>query len=156
MAGRATAVAARSTVATPIAVAEALHAALQATRTQTTAAVLDAGITGPQAATLWLLYEFKSMSPARLAEMQGSTAANITGIVQRLERDGLVVRKAHATDQRVKLVELTPEGEARTRQARKGFEKAMAHLFNGTLQADLDVVLRVLREVSKRGEAGSK
>lgn len=121
-------------------------------RTHTTHALLDAGITGPQAGILWFVHEYKELSLARLVELQGGTAANMTGMVQRLERDGLVRRKPHATDRRVRMVGLTPEGTARVRKARKAIEAAMADLFQGASQTDLEVVLRVLRQTRERAE----
>ncbi|MEA3166695.1 MAG: MarR family transcriptional regulator, organic hydroperoxide resistance regulator [Thermoplasmata archaeon] len=136
--------------ATPTAVGEALHAALWAMRTESTRALVEAGITGPQTGVLWFLHEYKALSMARLAELQGTTAANMTGMVGRLERDGLVRRRAHPTDRRVQIIELTAEGLARTRKARKAVDRAMAHLFQETTQADLEVVLRVLRQVRQR------
>ena len=141
-----------STKATPTAVGEALHSALWAMRTHTTRALLKAGLTGSQTGVLWFLHEYKELSLARLVELQGGTAANMTGMVQRLERDGLVRRKPHPTDRRIRLVELTPEGAARTRQARKAIEAAMGHLLEGASQEDLDVVLRVLQQVRDRAE----
>ena len=38
------------------------------------------------------------------------TKANITGMVDRLERDGYVTREAHPTDRRVTRARLTPKG----------------------------------------------
>ena len=141
-----------SAEATPTAVSEALQSALWAMRTQTSRALFDAGITGPQTGILWFLHEYKELSLARLSELQGGTAANMTGMVQRLERDGLVRRKPHATDRRMRMVELTPEGMARVRKARKAIERTMAELFEGTSQADLDVVLRALHRIRDRAE----
>ena len=138
--------------ATPTAVSEALQSALWAMRTQTSRALFDAGNTGPQTGILWFLHEYKELSLARLSELQGGTAANMTGMIKRLERDGLVRRKPHATDRRVRMVELTAEGTARVRKARKAIDEAMARLFKGTPQADLEVVLRVLYQVRDRAE----
>ena len=141
-----------SAEATPTAVSEALQSALWAMRAQTSRALFDAGITGPQTGILWFLHEYKELSLARLSELQGGTAANMTGMIKRLERDGLVRRKPHATDRRVRMVELTAEGTARVRKARKAIDEAMARLFKGTPQADLDAVLRFLHQVRDRAE----
>jgi DNA-binding MarR family transcriptional regulator len=137
---------------TPTAVGEGLHSALWAMRTHTTRALLKAGLTGSQTGVLWFLHEYKELSLARLVELQGGTAANMTGMVQRLEREGLVRRKPHPTDRRVQIVELTEEGTTRTRKARKAVEAAMAHLLEGASQADLDVVLRVLHKLRDRAD----
>lgn len=138
--------------ATPTTVGEGLHAALWAMRTHNARALAEVGTTGPQTGVLWFLHEYKALSLTRLAELQMTTPANMTGLVKRLERDGLVVRQAHPTDNRVKLVALTPEGLARTKRARRAIDQAMAHLFKGTSQADLDVVQRVLDQVRRRAD----
>lgn len=121
-------------------------------RTHNQRALAQAGTTGPQTGVLWFLHEYKALSLARLAELQGTTPANMTGLVKRLEREGLVTRQNHPTDNRVKIIALTPEGLARTKQARKAIDKAMAHLFKGTSQTDLEVVQRVLEQVRKRAD----
>ena len=141
-----------SATATPTAVSEALQSALWAMRTHTSRALFNAGITGPQTGILWFLHEYKELSLARLAELQGSTAANMTGMIQRLEREGLVRRRPHATDRRMRMVELTQEGTARVRKARKAIEAAMADLFEGTRPADLEAVLRFLQQIRERAE----
>jgi len=133
-------------------VAAALHAAMWAMRTQTTKALVDSGITGTQAGILWFLHEYKALSQGRLASLQGTTPANMTGLIRRLEREGLVTRRAHERDSRVKLIELTPEGLARTRQARKAIDRAMAQLFDGASPDDLAATLRVLEGVRARAE----
>ncbi|MFE1382417.1 MarR family winged helix-turn-helix transcriptional regulator [Streptomyces sp. NPDC058740] len=46
-----------------------------------------------------------------LAETMTCDASNMTGIIDRLEKRGLVRREAGASDRRVKNVILTPEGE---------------------------------------------
>jgi DNA-binding MarR family transcriptional regulator len=136
----------------PARVGEALHAALWAMRTHSTKALAQAGMTPSQAGVVWWLHEYKALSLARLAELQGGSPANLTGIVTRLEREGLVVREPHATDNRVKIIRLTPEGVARTRQARKAIEAATGELFADASPQDLATVLRILTQVKRRAE----
>jgi DNA-binding MarR family transcriptional regulator len=50
------------------------------------------------------------LSPADLADQAGVTRATMTGLVDTLERDGLVVRQPAPDDRRMQLVELTPRG----------------------------------------------
>lgn len=137
----------------PTRLGRALHAALWAMRTHNAKALVESGVTGPQAGVLWFLHEYKSLSLTRLAELQGNTPANMTGLVRRLERDGLVMRRRHATDSRVQMVELTTEGEARTKKARKAIEKAMGQLFEGITPEDLAATLRVLDQVQRTADA---
>jgi DNA-binding MarR family transcriptional regulator len=51
-----------------------------------------------------------------IAEHLACDASNVTGLVDRLERRGLVERRAAPTDRRVKTLVLTPEGIALRRR----------------------------------------
>ncbi len=53
------------------------------------------------------------LSPSQLAELIGVTRATLTGLINSLERDGLVIRKASADDRRKVLVHLTADGIAK-------------------------------------------
>jgi DNA-binding MarR family transcriptional regulator len=62
---------------------------------------------------LWLLAkltEDDGVPIGTLAEALQCHSSNVTGMVDRLEARGLVVRKADPDDRRVKLVALTPQG----------------------------------------------
>jgi DNA-binding MarR family transcriptional regulator len=50
-------------------------------------------------------------TPAELADAAGVTRATMTGLVDTLERDGLVVREPDPSDRRMLLVHLTKKGE---------------------------------------------
>lgn len=53
-----------------------------------------------------------NVDQARLAEFVGCDRATMGGIVERLEKKGLVVRNIDPSDRRARLVSLTPEGGA--------------------------------------------
>ncbi len=76
-----------------------------------------------------------------LADEWRCDASNVTFLVDRLERLGLVTRTASTTDRRVKTVTLTPEG-ARTRDLiqSQGFQPppAFLRLSRAQLQAVID------------------
>jgi DNA-binding MarR family transcriptional regulator len=71
-------------------------------------AVAPLGLTEPQALLIRRLREPMSMGTA--AEALGCDASNLTGIVDRLEKRGLVERRTVATDRRVKELVLTEAG----------------------------------------------
>lgn len=54
----------------------------------------------------------ESVSPAELAEKSCVTRATISGLLDTMERDGLVTRTTSASDRRAVEVELTAEGQA--------------------------------------------
>ncbi len=73
-----------------------------------TRAVAPVGLTEPQALLIRRLREPMSMGTA--AEALRCDASNLTGIVDRLEKRGLVERRTLATDRRVKELVLTDAG----------------------------------------------
>ncbi|MEA2611530.1 MAG: MarR family transcriptional regulator, organic hydroperoxide resistance regulator [Chloroflexota bacterium] len=69
----------------------------------------ERGLTFPQAFVIRQLGQ--PMSMKAVAERLHCDASNLTGIVDRLEARGLVVRRSHPTDRRVKELVLTDAGE---------------------------------------------
>jgi DNA-binding MarR family transcriptional regulator len=69
----------------------------------------ERGLTFPQAFLIRQLGRPLSMKAA--ADRMHCDASNLTGIVDRLEARGLVMRRSHPTDRRVKELVLTDAGE---------------------------------------------
>lgn len=67
------------------------------------------GLTGPQSRLLVQLGEPVPMG--QLAERLDCDPSNVTGLVDRLEARGLLERRVHGTDRRVKHLMLTPAGQ---------------------------------------------
>jgi MarR family transcriptional regulator, organic hydroperoxide resistance regulator len=80
----------------------------------------ELGLSPPQAITLRLLGEPQPMGA--LAQGMHCDNSNMTGIVDRLEERGLVVRGVAEHDRRVKLIALTDEG----RRVRDELDRRMA------------------------------
>ncbi len=68
------------------------------------------GLTASQSGVLRTLFHNGSMSSADLSRKLFVTPSNITGIIDRLEKKGLVERVRKETDRRVSLITLTPSG----------------------------------------------
>lgn len=68
-----------------------------------------AGLSSSELAALELLVE-RRVGPAELARELGVTSAAASGIVDRLEQRGHVLRVAHPTDRRRTDLAITPEG----------------------------------------------
>jgi DNA-binding MarR family transcriptional regulator len=68
-------------------------------------------VTLPQFEVLWELDSCDSpVVMSRLSEQLKVTGSNLTGVVDRLERKGLVERFRSSTDRRVQRIEMTPAG----------------------------------------------
>ena len=69
------------------------------------------GLTGPQSLVLRLLIKNGALSSADLSRQMYVTPSNITGIIDRLEKKGLVERIRKQGDRRIALITLTPAGQ---------------------------------------------
>ncbi len=88
--------------------------------------------------------------PLTITEIQAKVllaSGSMTAAVDRLERKGLLIRKATPSDRRAKVLELTPEGrrvvEAAFRRHAVELEAAMTNL-NGTEKRQLHGLLKKL------------
>ncbi|WP_280298052.1 MarR family winged helix-turn-helix transcriptional regulator [Nocardia neocaledoniensis] len=75
-----------------------------------TIAAASENLTASQGKTLTVLRR-RPASMRALAEVLTCDASNVTGIINRLEKRGLVRRETSASDRRVTTLVLTPEGE---------------------------------------------
>lgn len=73
------------------------------------------GITGPAYGILSLLETMpgRSLAMNEISRRTWVTAANVTGVVDTLQKKGFVRRNPHPRDRRVILVEMTPNGRRR-------------------------------------------
>jgi DNA-binding MarR family transcriptional regulator len=83
-----------------------------------------------------------------LAAQTGLSTSGITRVVDRLERDGLVLRQTCASDRRGYWAALTPAGEARIDVVLTGHVALIEQYFTGRLTgAQLDALTQALRAV---------
>jgi len=69
------------------------------------------GVTGPQSLVIKAIYAAdKSLSSADISRYLNVTPANITGIIDRLEEQGMVKRVPNKSDRRTILIKLTEKG----------------------------------------------
>ncbi len=87
----------------------------------------ELGLTQPQGYALLHLARLGPSSMASLAATMQCDASNITGLVDKLEARGLIVRKAHPQDRRVKLLVVTEAGEDAQKALRARMAKPPVH-----------------------------
>jgi DNA-binding MarR family transcriptional regulator len=68
------------------------------------------GITGPQRLVVRLVGRFPSITSGQLAQLLHVHPSTLTGVLQRLERRGLLTRQRDGSDRRRALIGLTAEG----------------------------------------------
>ena len=85
-----------------------------------------------------------------LSEAVGVTPRTITGLIDALEKDGWVERRAHPTDRRATIVALTPAAEVAFAKLNQNYGHLSRDLVSGIPDADLDAGLRVIEHISAR------
>src|SRR5215472_2857951 len=85
-----------------------------------------------------------------LSEDVGVTPRTITGLIDALEKDGWVERRAHPTDRRATIVALTPAAEVAFAKLNQSYGHLSRDLVSGIPEADLHAALRVIEHISAR------
>ena len=87
-------------------------------------------------------------TPADLAEKAGVTRATVTGLVDTLERDGLVTREHDSGDRRMMLIHLTPKGHSALQEILPGHFKQMAAQMAPLSEHERTTLVRLLNKVA--------
>jgi DNA-binding MarR family transcriptional regulator len=107
------------------------------------------GISMAHLQTLWILQEHGPQPMTHLADLLGVAMPNATGIIDRMEQRGLVLRLRDGADRRVVTVRQTAEG-ARTVEEMDGWRSEM---FRDLLvRLDTDQLLRLVEGVHELRE----
>jgi DNA-binding MarR family transcriptional regulator len=96
------------------------------------------GLTGPQLAVIKMLEPVGKLSLSELSALIRARNSTVTGIIDRMEREGWVVRRRSDHDRRVINIELTPKGQK---------------LASGISVEPVQIFRQVLSELSARDRA---
>jgi MarR family 2-MHQ and catechol resistance regulon transcriptional repressor len=91
----------------------------------------------------------EGLSQARLSELMVVGKANVTGLVDRLQRDGLVGRTA-TDDRRYNIIQLTPKGQKLLEKIEPLYAKEVDRLMGQFKKQDLKDLVSFLDEIRKR------
>jgi MarR family transcriptional regulator, organic hydroperoxide resistance regulator len=89
----------------------------------------------------------EGVSQSQLAGQLCLDASTVTKMLLRLERDGVVVRRADTEDARVQRVFLTPRGKTLVQPALAVWSELEARITNGMSQAEIMLLRRLLLQV---------
>ncbi len=110
----------------------------------------EVGLTGPQLTVLKLLETFQDLSLSSLSERIRAQNSTVTGIIDRMEREGLVGRERSKSDRRVVYIKLTEKGAALAREVRVEPLEIFRSALTALTQADLRDLLRILMRLQKK------
>jgi DNA-binding MarR family transcriptional regulator len=108
---------------------------------------LDGDITLPRFDLLANLVRGDGQTLASLSRSMLVTPGNLTGLVDRAARDGLVERRADPSDRRAWRVHLTAKGIRTFREAERRHGIRVAKLFDALTRAELTTLMRLLDKV---------
>jgi DNA-binding MarR family transcriptional regulator len=95
------------------------------------------------------------MTPKELAAASGLHPATLTGVLDRLERDGWIVRERAESDRRSIVLRPAPRAAGRTVPHFQGMSDAMDAACAGFADAELDTIVDFLRRASAAGGASA-
>jgi DNA-binding MarR family transcriptional regulator len=92
--------------------------------------------------------EDEGLRPAELAERTGVTRATMTGLLDGLEKEGLVLRKAHAEDGRMSVVRVSARGRQRLEGVLPDHYRRTAALMRGLSAKERGQLTELLAKVA--------
>ncbi len=111
------------------------------------------GVTGPQRLVVRMLGQTPGSAARDIAAMLGIHPSTLTGILARLEKQGMIVREIDSTDRRRTRFELTAAGRRIDRE-RKGtveaaVRRALARADASTVQAAARMLEALVAEIAR-------
>jgi|SRR6266508_5459971 len=96
------------------------------------------------------------LSPSALARLAGLHPATITGIVDRLERGGWVVRERDPADRRAVLVRTVRDRYPDLMRLYAGMNRSMNQIYAGYDERELEVIADFLRRTAEAGRSATE
>ena len=131
-----------------LAVVSNLYRAASAVRRHMESTVLtEAGLSWTAFATLWVLWIWGELEARHLAAEANVTKGTLTGVLNTLEKRGLVERRRHQEDRRLVSVSLTDEGEELIAEVYPKFNQQESEIASVLTQRQREVVAASLRRI---------
>lgn len=106
--------------------------------------------TPPQVHALLWLGQDGALTMGELARRLGVTEKTVTGVVDRLEREGHLMRERSAADRRVVRCRLTPDGQATWQKLERFTLQGMGQLISILDTSDRKALFRILEKLLRR------
>jgi DNA-binding MarR family transcriptional regulator len=114
------------------------------------------GLTFAQAAVMSRLWWQDGLAQSELQEQVGVDASTLTGLLQRMTRQGLVRRRRDRADGRVLLVYLTPRGRALRPVLIPEAQAVNTWVFHGFSAAERTAFLELMHRALRNMESGEQ
>ena len=114
--------------------------------------LLEAGLSAPQMMLLGMLYwDGRALVPRRMRNTLVVEAQSLTGLIDRLENQGLAKRLSHPKDRRKIRVQITPKGRKKYEEAAEHTDKTAGTYFKPLSAAERDQLRKALMKLRGAG-----
>jgi DNA-binding MarR family transcriptional regulator len=114
------------------------------------------GLSGPGFNVLMIIEGAgRALSPFEIGERRLVTRGTVTGLLDTLEKQGLVRRTPHPDDRRMFLIELSDPGRALLAEVRSEFFPLQEKLFSALSGTEKATLVRLLGKLQAHLEAGA-
>ncbi len=111
--------------------------------------LLGVEITVTQMQTLLLIHSLPGCKMSDLSEGLEVTLGNVTSLIDRLAKEGLVKRVEDDSDRRVVRVELTSKGKSTVSTVLANRKKTLAGIFKKVKESDKEVLLNIMEKIAE-------
>lgn len=124
----------------------------QRTRALVNEAMRDAGLRPDEYAAYSVVFERQAITLTEMAELLGMPVTTVAEYVRAMRERGHLRSKTHPTDQRARLLALTPSGLRLHRQASRAFERAHQAFMQELGPLDEEPTREVLQRLAASAE----
>ena len=107
-------------------------------------------VTAVQAGILFLLKQKDGRTMTELSQVISTDNSAMTGLVDRLEKSGLIVRKAAPNDRRAYLIHVTPEGLEEVEKAKVIIKRVNGEIKEGFSEEEINAFKKVLGSIFEK------
>lgn len=111
-------------------------------------------VTPAQSGILFLLKQQNGRTMTELSQIIGFDNSTVTGLVDRLEKSGLVTRNSNPSDRRLSHIYITPRGLEEVNRAKTVIRKVNEEIKKGFAPEEIEAFKGVLKSFFKKFNSG--
>ncbi|MBP2071645.1 MarR family winged helix-turn-helix transcriptional regulator [Thermoanaerobacterium butyriciformans] len=116
----------------------------------------ELNITGPQGMIIGILMRHRKMKISELSKKMGLTSSTVSGIVDRLEKQGMVKRERSSDDRRVVYVNIDEEFRKKSKEVFKKVEDKFRDMMNKATEEEHDEIVKGLNTLKRLIESNKQ
>jgi MarR family transcriptional regulator, transcriptional regulator for hemolysin len=132
--------------------AEALHLAAHSWRTVLDRRLRPLGYSRSRWMVLLQVSRHDGISHRVLSERLGIEAATLVRLVDRMEKEGLLRRRASETDRRVKHLHLSPAGRKEVERIWASAANLRKEILSGLSKDEINITLKIMQQIRSKLE----